>query len=70
MAGTFLPHICVKVPKVQPPKDFGENTTRVAHCSVLETAHKQYLNTLMANSIRAKADNVKFFEVALATDCL
>jgi hypothetical protein len=60
----------VKAPEVQLLWDFGENDNGTAHRTKLEEAHQAYLKTLLANSIRAKADDSAFLEKALDANWL
>jgi hypothetical protein len=69
-AGTLPPHLRSVMPEVQLTKDFAADAAGAAHAAVLRAAHQKYQETVLANAILAKQDDIRFLEASLTPERL
>src|SRR5882757_7378003 len=69
-AGTLPPHLRSAMPEVQLTKDFAADAAGAAHAAVLRAAHQKYQETVLANAILAKQDDIRFLEASLTPERL
>jgi hypothetical protein len=69
-AGTLPPHMRSAMPEVQLTKDFAAEPAGAAHAAALRAAHQKYQETVLANAIMAKQDDIRFLEASLTPERL
>jgi hypothetical protein len=69
-AGTLPPHLRSAMPEVQLTKDFAAEPAGAAHAAALRAAHQKYQETVLANAVLAKQDDIRFLEASLTPERL
>ena len=64
-AGTYPPHLKSKVPQIQLSKGFGETAEAKAAANALDQKFKTFLADSLAESLKAKRDELSFLRGAL-----
>jgi hypothetical protein len=68
--GTLPPHLRSAMPEVQLTKDFAAEPAGAAHAAALRAAHQKYQETVLANAVLAKQDDIRFLEASLTPERL
>ena len=58
------------MPEVQLTKDFAADPAGAAHAAALRAAHQKYQETVLANAVMAKQDDIRFLEASLTPERL
>ena len=59
-SGTYPMFVAVKPPTLVLSKEFSSSDSSANHQKAITNSHKEYLDLLLANAIKAKSDNIKF----------
>lgn len=69
-AGTLPPHLRSAMPEVQLTKDFAADAAGAAHAAAMRASHRKYQESVLADAIRAKQDDIRFLEASLQPERL
>ena len=63
-SGTYPSFVAAKPPTLVLSKNFSSSDSAAAHQAAIANSHKEYMDLLLANAIKAKADDVQFLTAA------